>query len=181
MDVIRVRAPSTAHAERLLGLVDGDFSANLDGGDPSTEVELRPDIGTASKLVELFDLLGRWLSDGGLAACQIGFGERSYTLLAAASDETNDPTAFLLERTIQLQTALDSRVVIEQAKGIVAGLESISPDEAFNKLRRQARSERRKLHDLAAEIVATTSHPATEHAEEQHTSPPGNPQQKTAL
>jgi ANTAR domain len=157
MDVIRVRAPSTSHAERLLALVGGGFAANLDGGDPSTEVELRPDAETATKLVELFDLLGRWLSDGGLQTCQIGFGERSYTLLAAPSGETNDPTAFLLERTIQLQTALDSRVVIEQAKGILAARESISPEEAFNRIRQQARSERRKLHDLAAEIVATTA------------------------
>jgi AmiR/NasT family two-component response regulator len=72
----------------------------------------------------------------------------------------------LLERTIQLQTALDSRVVIEQAKGIVAARESIRPDEAFTKIRRQARSERRKLHDLAAEIVATTSQPGAEHVQE---------------
>ena len=71
----------------------------------------------------------------------------------------NDPTAFLLARTIQLQTALDSRIVIEQAKGIVAARDAISPDEAFRKIRGQARSERRKLHDLASEIVSTTSKP----------------------
>jgi hypothetical protein len=139
--------------------VDGGFSVSLDGGDPSTEVELKIDSETATKLVELFDLLGRWLSDGGLEACQIGFGERTYSLLAAKAGEPNDPAAFLLERTIQLQTALDTRVVIEQAKGVIATRESISPDEAFQKIRRQARSERRKLHDLAAEIVSTTSKP----------------------
>jgi len=162
MDVIRVRAPSKAHAERLLGSVDGGFAVSLDGGDPSTEVELKLDTETATKLVELFDLLGRWLTEGGLETCQIGFGDRTYTLLAAKSGETNDPTAFLLERTIQLQTALDTRVLIEQAKGIIAKEDSISPDEAFEKIRRQARSERRKLHDLAAEIVSTTNKPADE-------------------
>jgi hypothetical protein len=160
MDVIRVRAPSKAHAERLLAAVEGGFSVSLDGGDPSTEVELKLDSETATKLVELFDLLGGWLSDGGLDACQIGLGDRSYTLLAAKAGKPNDPTAFLLERTIQLQTALDSRVVIEQAKGIVAMRESISPDEAFQKIRRQARTERRKLHDVATEIVSTTNKPA---------------------
>jgi hypothetical protein len=159
MDVIRVRAPSKAHAERLMDSVDGAFSVSLDGGDPSTEVELKLDSETATKLVELFDLLGKWLSDGGLDTCQIGLGERSYTLLAAKTGEPNDPTAFLLARTVQLQTALDSRIVIEQAKGIVAAREAISPDEAFHKIRRQARSERRKLHDLASEIVSTTSKP----------------------
>jgi hypothetical protein len=159
MDVLRVRAPSQAHAERLMASVDGGFSVSLNGGDPSTEVELRPDSETASKLVELFDLLGKWLSDGGLQTCQIGLGERSYTLLAAKAGESNDPTNFLLERTIQLQTALDSRIVIEQAKGIIAARESISPDEAFKKIRLQARSERRKLHNLATEIVSTTCKP----------------------
>ena len=58
MDVIRVRAPSKAHAERLMDSVDGAFSASLDGGDPSTEVEVKLDSETATKLVELFDLLG---------------------------------------------------------------------------------------------------------------------------
>ncbi|MFL5945504.1 MAG: ANTAR domain-containing protein [Gaiellaceae bacterium] len=162
MDVIRVRAPSKAHAERLLASVDGGFAVSLDGGDPSTEVELKLDTETATKLLELFDLLGTWLNDGGIDACQIGFGERSYTLLAPRAGEPNDPTAFLLERTIQLQTALDTRVVIEQAKGIVAARKSISPDEAFQQIRRQARSERRKLQDLAAEIVATTGHALAE-------------------
>ena len=159
MDVIRVRAPSTAHAKRLIAAVDGGFSVSLDGGDPSTEVELKLDTETATKLVALFDLLGTWLTDGGLDTCQIGFGDRTYSLLAAKPGEPNDPTAFLLERTIQLQTALDTRIVIEQAKGVIAATESITPDEAFQKIRRRARSERRKLHDSAAEIVSTASKP----------------------
>jgi hypothetical protein len=160
MDVIRVRAPSMAHAQRLLAALDGSFAASLDGGSPATEVELRPDSQTATKLVELFDALGLWLSSGGLDAVQIGFGERTYTLLAAAEDKPNDPTTFLLERTIQLQTALDSRILIEQAKGILAARESITPNEAFDKMRRETRSKRMKLHDLARAIVETVSSPA---------------------
>jgi len=156
MDVIRVRAPSKAHAQRLIASLDGNFSVTLDGGKPSTEVELRLDSETATQLVGLFDALGLWLSDGGLDACQIGFGDRSYTLLAAVGREPNDPTAFLLERTIQLQTALDSRIVIEQAKGILAERDLVSLDVAFDRMRREARSRRMKLHDLAAGIVATT-------------------------
>ena len=159
MDVIRVRAPSTAHARRLIVSLDGSFSATLDGGKPSTEVELRLDSETANQLVGLFDALGLWLSDGGLHTCQIGFGQRSYTLLPAMGLEPNDPTTFLLERTIQLQTALDSRIVIEQAKGILAERESLSVDQAFDKMRRQARSRRMKLHDLAASIVSTVAGP----------------------
>ena len=159
MEVVRVRAPSTAHAQRLIAALDGEFSATLDGASPSREVELRLDSETATKLVGLFDAVGVWLSDGGLDACQIGFGERSYTLLSALLNKPNDATAFLLERTIQLQIALDSRVEIEQAKGVLAEREATSPDEAFLKIRGQARRRRMKLHDLAAGIVATVSDP----------------------
>lgn len=160
VDVIRVRAPSGAHAERLLAALDGDFAASLNGDGPANEVELRLNPESATKLVDLFDSLGVWLSSGGLDAVQIGLGERTYTLLAATTDKPNDPTTFLLERTIQLQTALDSRIVIEQAKGILAQRESITPTEAFEKMRRDARSQRRKLHDLAAEVVSTTEQPS---------------------
>ena len=160
MEVIRVRTPSTAHAQRLIAALDGAFSATLNGGSPATEVELRLDSETATKLVGLFDAVGVWLTDGGLDACQIGFGERSYTLLAALLNKPNDAAGFLLERTIQLQTALDSRVVIEQAKGILAEREAITPDAAFLKMRGQARSRRMKLHDLAAGIVSRVANPA---------------------
>ena len=155
MDVIRVRAPSSLHAQRLVVALDGGFAVTLDGGDPTTEVELRLDSETATKLVELFDAIGEWLNDGGLEGVQIGLGERTYTLLAPQKGESNDPTAFLLERTIQLQTALDSRVVIEQAKGFLAHRDSISPDEAFKRMRGEARSKRIKLRDLATSIIAT--------------------------
>jgi ANTAR domain len=160
VDVIRVRAPSSAHAERLLAALDEGFAATLDGDSPAAEVAVTLDSQTATKLVELFDALGLWLSSGGLDAVQIGLGARTYTLLPATEGKPNDPTAFLLERTIQLQTALDSRIVIEQAKGILAERESITLNEAFEKIRREARSKRIRIHDLAAEIVATAGTPA---------------------
>jgi ANTAR domain-containing protein len=153
MDRINVYAPNQAHAQRLLGAIEGRFTANVNGDGRPSVVELWLDQETATHLVELFDALGQWLADGELAACQIGFLDRSYTLLAASEQEPNDPTEFLLERTIQLQTALDSRIVIEQAKGILAERHGISPNEAFERLRREARSRRIKLHELATDIV----------------------------
>jgi ANTAR domain len=159
MDIIRVRAPSKAHAERLVAALNETYSSKINGSPGESEVELHLDVETAARLVELFNALGLWLSDGGLDACQIGFGERNYTLLAAMEGQANDPGAFLLERTIQLQAALDSRVLIEQAKGILAERESITPQEAFDRLRRQARDQRMKLRDLAAGVVATVSTP----------------------
>lgn len=57
----------------------------------------------------------------------------------------------------QLQHALDSRVVIEQAKGVLAHTHKIDMDEAFHRLRSQARSSRRPLSDIAREIVDDAS------------------------
>jgi GAF domain-containing protein len=53
----------------------------------------------------------------------------------------------------QLRRALTSRVWIEQAKGVLAATEGVSPDAAFQQLRRRARSSSRKLADLAQEVV----------------------------
>lgn len=53
----------------------------------------------------------------------------------------------------QLQTALSSRVLIEQAKGILAEREGLGMDGAFELLRRTARSGRRMLTAVAADIV----------------------------
>ena len=57
------------------------------------------------------------------------------------------------ERSQQLQTALDSRVVIEQAKGVVAAALGMSVDEAFVLLRSHSRSSNRRLAEVAAEIT----------------------------
>lgn len=65
----------------------------------------------------------------------------------------------LSERNRQLQQALDSRVVIEQAKGILAGRLDVGPSEAFELLRSAARSSQRRLGDLAGELVATRELP----------------------
>ena len=58
--------------------------------------------------------------------------------------------------TEQLQGALNSRVVIEQAKGAIAQLEGVTADEAFRLLRERARSSRRRLADVAAEVLSDT-------------------------
>lgn len=60
----------------------------------------------------------------------------------------------LTQLSDQLQHALESRVIIEQAKGALSQRLGTSPDEAFELLRAQARGERRKLRDVAAEIVS---------------------------
>jgi len=53
----------------------------------------------------------------------------------------------------QLQHALNSRVIIEQAKGMTAARLSISLNEAFELLRRHARRNNMKLSDVADDTV----------------------------
>ena len=53
----------------------------------------------------------------------------------------------------QLQSALNSRVMIEQAKGVLAYLDNSSTDEAFTKIRAYARSKRMLLSVVAEQVV----------------------------
>jgi transcriptional regulator with GAF, ATPase, and Fis domain len=55
--------------------------------------------------------------------------------------------------TEQLQTALNSRVIIEQAKGMLAERAGIGLDQAFERLRRYARSTNTRLTELAAGVT----------------------------
>lgn len=57
------------------------------------------------------------------------------------------------DRAAQLQHALDSRVVIEQAKGALSVQRNVSIDEAFGILRRHARAVGARLHDIAEQVV----------------------------
>jgi hypothetical protein len=53
----------------------------------------------------------------------------------------------------QLQGALTSRIVIEQAKGTISVTHGVGVEEAFETLRRHARSQRRNIHEVADEVV----------------------------
>jgi GAF domain-containing protein len=70
----------------------------------------------------------------------------------------------LQERTVklqadlssQLQGALNSRIAIEQAKGIVAEREHVEMEQAFSMLRTYARSNHRQLADVARAVIERT-------------------------
>lgn len=60
-----------------------------------------------------------------------------------------------LEReNAQLREALETCIVIEQAKGAASARLGVEPDVAFELMRGLARSQRRDLHDFAAEVIA---------------------------
>ena len=64
----------------------------------------------------------------------------------------------------QLQTALNSRVIIEQAKGKLAERLGVDMDQAFTLLRERARTSNRRLSDLARSFIdgtETRTGPAT--------------------
>jgi AmiR/NasT family two-component response regulator len=65
----------------------------------------------------------------------------------------------LQTKNAQLETALASRIVIEQAKGVLAERYRIDLDRAFMVLRRAARSNRIKIHDLAQLVVTSPRTP----------------------
>jgi len=66
----------------------------------------------------------------------------------------------LLEReNEQLRQALASRIVIEQAKGVLAERFRIDPETAFEVLRGAARSHRVRIHDLAAAVTTAPTTP----------------------
>jgi GAF domain-containing protein len=88
------------------------------------------------------------------------FADGDVSIMQALTDIA--AIGLLQERTIrqseilteQLQGALNSRIVIEQAKGAVAQACGISVDEAFTAIRRYARDHNRKLTDVAHAVTA---------------------------
>ncbi|MGP0029115.1 MAG: ANTAR domain-containing protein, partial [Acidimicrobiales bacterium] len=53
----------------------------------------------------------------------------------------------------ELQNALHSRIVIEQAKGVLAERADLSVEEAFTRIRAYARHHRRRLVDVAHDVI----------------------------
>jgi GAF domain-containing protein len=87
-----------------------------------------------------------WTPEGELAVI-------SFTNLAALAIATTMQNKERGNLVTQLQRALDARVVIEQAKGVLVALGGVDPHAAFETLRARARESRRRLAEVAAEVV----------------------------
>lgn len=70
----------------------------------------------------------------------------------------------------QLQTALNSRIVLEQAKGILAERYKIDCGSAFSELRKIARREQRPIHHVAADIISLLNTTPDSHSASPRTS-----------
>ncbi len=64
-----------------------------------------------------------------------------------------------LERQAQLEHALESRVAIEQAKGVLSERFGITVEEAFELVRRASRNQRVPAREVAREILASRETP----------------------
>jgi GAF domain-containing protein len=67
-----------------------------------------------------------------------------------------DAHAQLGEQARNMRLAMDSRAVIEQAKGVLMAQRHVDADQAFDVLREASQRYNRKLRDIAAGIVAST-------------------------
>jgi hypothetical protein len=73
----------------------------------------------------------------------------------------------------QLQTALNSRVIIEQAKGKLAERLQVDMDQAFSLLRDHARASNRRLSDLAQAFIDGSESLTALNASKSRQQPPG--------
>jgi hypothetical protein len=92
-------------------------------------------------------LRGNVIAPGDIALAQAIADLASITILQAqAQAEARD-------RDEQLQHALNSRIIIEQAKGMLAARANIDMASAFDRLRAESRDTNTKLTELATDIV----------------------------
>jgi GAF domain-containing protein len=89
-----------------------------------------------------------WSPEGELALI-------AFTDLAALTIANTMQSEQRGELAEQLQRALDARVLIEQAKGALVARDGVSAGEAFEQMRRRARAERRRVVEIASEIMST--------------------------
>ena len=109
-------------------------------------VPIRLDEKTLGVLSLYRDDVGQW-SRHDLAAARVLADMAAAFLTNASTYRRQD------ELADQLQRALNTRVVIEQAKGMLAGEQQIGVDQAFHKVRRYARSHNVTVHKVADAVV----------------------------
>ncbi|MFC7621506.1 ANTAR domain-containing protein [Microlunatus sp. GCM10028923] len=105
--------------------------------------------------LNLFQRPGTLLSGDAIQVGQAMADVATIALLQHQATEAGERLA------IQLQTALNSRIAIEQAKGVLAQHAGLDMDQAFKLLRDHARAGHHLLTDLATQIATGQLDPAT--------------------
>src|SRR5919201_5595807 len=88
-----------------------------------------------------------------------GSGGTAEAFSSEREERLADLVISLADENANLQRALDTRIVIEQAKGVLAERFDVDVHEAFRLLRFAARSNRIRLYDLAARVVESRATP----------------------
>lgn len=109
-------------------------------------------VGPQASRVGAIALLGRTEPDVAGIQLALSLADVAAAGLAVSAELRRQQTAIS-----QLQSALTSRIVIEQAKGVLAERWRVTPDHAFRALRRQARTNQQVLADLARAVVSGTA------------------------
>ena len=107
-----------------------------------------PILESVTGAVNIYGLRPRAFDDDTVQLAQRFAG---YATVALANAHLHDSTANLAQH---MQAAMESRAVIEQAKGIIMGERRCSADEAFAVLTKISQDSNRKLRDVAAALVA---------------------------
>ncbi len=196
-DVIDFLHVLTDRSVRLLDV----SAAGLLLADPRGELRVVAASSQAARLLELFQLqndqgpcLDCFRAGQPVSAADLAAAARRWPRFAPAARQAGFAAvqALPMRRGMrrsdalneQLQTALNSRVIIEQAKGKLAERLSLDTDQAFSLLRDHARSRNRRLSDLAQAFIdgsetltALTASPSQQQApaagQARHQPPPG--------
>jgi GAF domain-containing protein len=141
---VTVHVPDTARDSRWNGWPQRAAAAGA-GSVLSVALPILDDVGGA---LNIYGQASEVFDKKEIRAAQ-RFAEHAAVTLANA--HLYDRTASLAH---QMQSAMEHRAVIEQAKGIVMAERRCTPEEAFAVLTKVSQDSNRKLRDLAAAIVA---------------------------
>jgi AmiR/NasT family two-component response regulator len=111
--------------------------------------------GTVIGALNLFQTEPAGLDDEGLRAA------RAFADIATIAILQYRATVESRDLIDQLNTALNTRIVIEQAKGIVAERQQLDMERAFAALRAYARNNNRRLSDVATAVVTGVLEPSS--------------------
>jgi GAF domain-containing protein len=148
LETVSIRDLAVDRRWRRLGWVAADYRVGALLAVPVLADEDRPDDTVAAGVVELvINHPHRWTGEEVRAA--VAHGATLSRLLRAglAAGQANERLAHLLR-------VLDSRVVVEQAKGMLMERDQLLPAQAFRVLRAMAKLSNRRISDVAADVIA---------------------------